>query len=264
MSDRYENEDVEVRRDGPLAAVIGIGAAALAIAYLTRATGSDGGWSGLGADGGARRHRRSLPDLVPRRAGAAAAGRPAGHPDALRALLARRRLDRGRADRAPARAAACCETAGSSVITGRDAELTLRLSLATRLVGADWDELTGALRDLAGATHRGGRAGAVPRRHSTPATDRPRRRPTRRGRTLPRDAHATVHADPPPPDRRRRARPRCATSPPAPTPSSTTRPAMPVLEPARGRRAAARPRGRLGGVGRPDRRAVEPTRSPRS
>ena len=44
MSDRYANEDVEVRRDGPLAAVVGIGAAALAIAYLTRATGSDGGW----------------------------------------------------------------------------------------------------------------------------------------------------------------------------------------------------------------------------
>jgi len=39
-----------------------------------------------------------------------------------------------------------------SVLAAPDVELTLRLSLATRLVGADWDELTGALRDLAGAT----------------------------------------------------------------------------------------------------------------
>ena len=38
-----ELEDVEVRRDGPLTAVIGIGAAALSIAYLARAAGS-GGW----------------------------------------------------------------------------------------------------------------------------------------------------------------------------------------------------------------------------
>ena len=60
MSDRFAaTSDVEVRRDGPLAAVIGIGAAALRDRLPgPRVPAPDGGWLGLGADWRARRHRR--------------------------------------------------------------------------------------------------------------------------------------------------------------------------------------------------------------
>ena len=151
MSDRFEHEDVEVRRDGPLAAVIGIGAAALAIAYLARASGSDGGWLDwvlMAVLGGiAALYLTSFLDArapllladqqgIRMRSGRSWRGVAWTEVDRIEHLPRSGLLRDGRI----------------MVITGRNPELTLRLSLATRLVGADWDELTDALRDLAGST----------------------------------------------------------------------------------------------------------------
>ena len=151
MSDRLENEDVEVRRDGPLVAVIGIGAAALAIAYLARASGSGGGWLNwvlMAVLGGiAVLYLTSFLDArapllladqqgIRMRSGRSWRGVAWTEVDRIEHLPRSGLLRDGRI----------------MVITGHNPELTLRLSLATRLVGADWDELTDALRDLAGTT----------------------------------------------------------------------------------------------------------------
>ena len=82
----------------------------------------------------------------------------------------------------------------------------MRLSLATRLVGADWDELTDALRDLAGDTTEVVELEPFPddrtpsRRRGPPAGDRARRAPAYRA-----DAAARPYSpEPPAADRRRR------------------------------------------------------------
>ncbi len=151
MSDRYEHEDVEVRRDGPLAAVVGLGAAALAIAYLTRAVGTDGGW---------------LDWVLMAVLGGIAVLYLAAFLDARAPLLLADqqgiRMRSGRSWRGVAWTevervehlprSGLLRDGRIVVVTDGDRELTLRLSLATRLVGADWDELTDALRDLAGTT----------------------------------------------------------------------------------------------------------------
>jgi hypothetical protein len=141
-------EEVEVRRDGPLTAVIGIGAAALAIAYLARAVGSNGwlDW-GLTAVLGtiAALYLTSFLDArapllladrqgIRMRTGRSWHGVAWPEVDRLEHLPRSGLLRDGRI----------------MVMTAPDRVLTLRLSLATRLVGADWDELTTALRELAG------------------------------------------------------------------------------------------------------------------
>jgi cytoskeleton protein RodZ len=148
VSEHEDVEDVEVRRDGPLAAVIGIGAAALAIAYLARAVGSSS-WSDwaltavLGSI--AALYLTSFLDArapllladrqgIRMRTGRSWRGVAWPEVDRLEHLPRSGLLRDGRI----------------VVMTAPDRVLTLRLSLATRLVGADWDELTAALRELAG------------------------------------------------------------------------------------------------------------------
>ncbi len=151
MSERYENEDVEVRRDGPLAAVIGLGAAALAIAYLARATGSDGGWldwvlmAVLGGIAGLY-----LTSFLDARAPLLLADQQGIRMRSGRSWRGVAWTEVERIEHLPR--SGLLRDGRVMVITGRKPELTLRLSLATRLVGADWDELTEALRDLAGST----------------------------------------------------------------------------------------------------------------
>ncbi|HET9419954.1 MAG TPA: helix-turn-helix transcriptional regulator [Nocardioides sp.] len=144
----HEHEDVEVRRDGPLTAVIGIGAAALAIAYLARAIGSGGwlDWALMAVLGGiAALYLTSFLDArapllladrqgIRMRTGRSWHGVAWPEVDRLEHLPRSGLLRDGRI----------------AVMTAPDRVLSLRLSLATRLVGADWDELTTALRELAG------------------------------------------------------------------------------------------------------------------
>jgi cytoskeleton protein RodZ len=143
-----EEDVVEVRRDGPLAVVVGLAAAGVAIAYLARAVGSDGwlDWALMGLLGAiAALHLTSfldartpllLADQQGIRMRSGRTWRGVAWPEVVRVEhLPRRGLLRdGRI----------------AVVTRHDEELGLRLSMATRLVGADWDELTEALRELAG------------------------------------------------------------------------------------------------------------------
>ena len=144
-------DDVEVRRDGPLVAVIGIGAAALGIAYLVRATGSDGGWldwtltAVLGAIAAVY-----LWSFLDARAPLLLADR-----QGIRARKGRtwRGVAWTEVDRVEHLPRSGLLSDGRIVVHGgSEAVLSLRLSLATRLVGADWDELTDALRELAGGS----------------------------------------------------------------------------------------------------------------
>jgi len=140
-------ETVEVRRDAPLAAVVGVAAAGLAIAYLARASESGGwlDWALMGILGGiALLHLMSFLDaraplfLADRQGIRMRAGRSwhgIAWPEVERVEhLPRRGLLRD----------------GRITIVTRHDELSLRLSMATRVIGADWGELTEALRDLVG------------------------------------------------------------------------------------------------------------------
>jgi hypothetical protein len=139
-----------VRRDGPLAAVIGVAAAGLAIAYLTRASGSDGGaldWALMAVLGGIA--LLFLSSFLDARAPLLLAD-----PQGIRVRSGRswRGLAWTEVDRVEHLPRSGLLRDGRiTVLTGPEVQLSLRLSLATRLVGADWDELTSALRDLAGA-----------------------------------------------------------------------------------------------------------------
>lgn len=143
-----ELEDVEVRRDGPLTAVIGIGAAALAIAYLARAAGS-GGWLDwalmvvLGSIAALY-----LTSFLDARAPLLLADRQGIRMRSGRSWRGVAWSEVERVEHLPR--SGLLRDGRIVVTTGPEQLLSLRLSLATRLVGADWDELTTALRDLAG------------------------------------------------------------------------------------------------------------------
>jgi cytoskeleton protein RodZ len=143
-----EHEDVEVRRDGPLAAVIGIGAAALAIAYLARAVGSGGwlDWALMGVLGSIA--ALYLTSFLDARAPLLLADRQGIRMRSGRSWRGVAWPEVERLEHLPR--SGLLRDGRIVVVTAPDRVLSLRLSLATRLVGADWDELTTALRELAG------------------------------------------------------------------------------------------------------------------
>ena len=141
-------DDVEVRRDGPLAAVIGIAAAALGIAYLARAAGSDGGWldwaltavlGGIAA--------LYLSSFLDARAPLMLADRQGIRMRKGRSWTGVAWTEIDRVEHLPR--SGLLRDGRIVVLSGDDVLLKVRLSLATRLVGADWDELTAGLRELA-------------------------------------------------------------------------------------------------------------------
>jgi cytoskeleton protein RodZ len=153
VSEARDHEDVEpniveVRRDGPLAAIVGVAAAGLAIAYLARAAGSGHwlDWLLMGTLGGVA--GAYLISFLDARAPLLLAD---GHGIRMRTGRSWRGVAWTEVDRVehlPRRG--LLSDGRIVVVTGRDKPLTQRLSLATRLIGSDWDELTEALRDLAG------------------------------------------------------------------------------------------------------------------
>ena len=147
----YVVDDVEVRRDGPLAAVIGVAAAGLAIAYLARASGSEGGlvdWVLMGVLGAIA--AAFLVSFIDARAPLMLADRQGIRVRSGRSWRGLAWAEVNRVEHLPR--SGLLRDGRITVLTGAEVQLSLRLSLATRLVGADWDELTAALRGLAGET----------------------------------------------------------------------------------------------------------------
>ncbi len=155
-----ELEDVEVRRDGPLTAVIGIGAAALAIAYLARAVGSGGwlDWALMGVLGSIA--ALYLTSFLDARAPLLLADRQGIRMRSGRSWRGVAWSEVERVEHLPR--SGLLRDGRIVVTTGPERVLSLRLSLATRLVGADWDELTTALRELAGDAAEVVELGPVP------------------------------------------------------------------------------------------------------
>ena len=217
-----ELEDVEVRRDGPLTAVIGIGAAALAIAYLARAAGS-GGWLDwalmvvLGSIAALY-----LTSFLDARAPLLLADRQGIRMRSGRSWRGVAWSEVERVEHLPR--SGLLRDGRIVVTTGPEQLLSLRLSLATRLVGADWDELTTALRDLAGDAAEVVELGPAPDdSDSGPDADPPVDEASRGGRRTAGPAERT-HPERPAPDRGRRTFRGARTSPPEPLRSSATPP----------------------------------------
>ena len=143
-----EHREVEVRRDAPLAAVIGIGAAALAIAYLARAVGSSGwlDWALMVVLGSIA--ALYLTSFLDARAPLFLADRQGIRMRSGRSWRGVAWTEVERLEHRPRNG--LLRDGRIVVTTGPDRVLSLRLSLATRLVGADWDDLTTVLRELAG------------------------------------------------------------------------------------------------------------------
>ena len=145
-----EEDIVEVRRDGPLSAVIAGGAGLVAVAYLLRAVGSGSvlDWVVFVAVGalavlhGATMLDSRAPLMVVDRLGV--------------------RVRRGRTwegvgwsdvDRVEHAARESMLRDGSLTVVDADGRrLGVRLSLSTQLFGANWHELSGALDELSGGT----------------------------------------------------------------------------------------------------------------
>ncbi len=139
---------VEIRRDAPLAAVIGTAAGLLAVAFLLRAVGSGTllDWALFALTGiVAALH---LVPLLDARA-------PLMVLDEL-GVRARRgatwqAVAWSEATRVEHRPRVSMLRDGSlTVVDSQGEDVAIRLSLSTRLVGADWHELTSALEELAG------------------------------------------------------------------------------------------------------------------
>lgn len=142
-------DDVEVRRDGPLAAVIGIAAAALGIAYLARATGSDGGWLDWALMGVLGLIAvLFLSSFVDARAPLMLADRQGIRVRSGRSWTGVAWTEVERVEHLPR--SGLLRDGRVTALAGGESLVSVRLSLATRLVGADWDELTTVLKDLAG------------------------------------------------------------------------------------------------------------------
>ncbi|WP_345460889.1 helix-turn-helix domain-containing protein [Nocardioides marinquilinus] len=155
------DDAVEVRRDGPIAAVVGGLAAAVAVAYLLRAVGSSDAvdWALFVVTGlvGALH----LAAFVDARAPLMVLDRHGVRVRRGRDWQGVAWPEVARVEHRPRRS--LLADGELRVVTTDDRALAVRLSLSTRLIGCDWHELTGALDDLSD-----GRTAVVERLVDTP------------------------------------------------------------------------------------------------
>jgi cytoskeleton protein RodZ len=140
------DDAVEVRRDGPIAAVVGGLAAVVAVAYLLRAVGSSDpvDWALFVVTGlvGALH----LAAFVDARAPLMVLDRHGVRVRRGRDWQGVAWPEVARVEHRPRRS--LLADGELRVVTTDDRALAVRLSLSTRLIGCDWHELTGALDDL--------------------------------------------------------------------------------------------------------------------
>ena len=152
LDDDAVQQPLEVRRDGPLSLLVGGSAGVVAVAFLLRAVGSGTllDWGLFLATGAiAAMH---LAAVVDARAPLVVLDR---HGVRLRRGATWQGVAWSEVDHVEHRARVTTLRDGSLAVVTTDARrLGVRLSLSTRLVGADWHEVDEALRDLSG--------GAVP------------------------------------------------------------------------------------------------------
>ena len=146
LDDEAYDDSVEIHRDGPLSGVIGVVAAALAVGYLLRATGSGSplDWALCVATGAIG--ALYLATLVDSRAPLMVIDH---HGVRVRRGPTWQGVSWPEVERVEHRPRSSMLRDGSlTVVDFGGRRLGVRLSLSTRLVGADWHELTGALGEL--------------------------------------------------------------------------------------------------------------------